>query len=170
MNRIIIRRTAALAALFASALIAGCGLHCTNSGSESLIVYEDPPTLTHLDLGPPGNSPGDVYHFSAALRASPGGPVTGEVFGTKTLTKVATDANPNFEKRATLLFFTFGEHQDQIIALGVHEYPPIAAEFEAGQPAVRTVLGGTGKYIGARGQLVTTRKTDGSYTQVFTLL
>jgi hypothetical protein len=84
-----------------------------------------------------------VYHFSAPLRSSPGGPVTGEVFGTKTLTKVATDANQNFEKSATLLFFTFGEHHDQIIALGVHDYSPTAAEFDAGKSVVRAILGGT---------------------------
>src|SRR6059036_120369 len=102
MNPIITRRMVALAAPLASTLIAACGLHSTNSASQTLTVYEDAPTLTHVDLGPPGNSPGDMYHFSAPLRSSPGGPVTGEVFGTKTLTKVATDADPNFEKRATL--------------------------------------------------------------------
>lgn len=39
-----------------------------------------------------------------------------------------------------------------------------------GQPVVRAILGGTGKYMGARGQLASTRNGDGSYTQVFTLL
>ena len=83
---------------------------------------------------------------------------------------MAAEANPNSEKRATLLFFTFGGGQDQIIALGAGDYPPTAAEFNAGQPVVRALLGGTGKYIGARGQLTSTRNTDGSYTQVFTLV
>lgn len=96
--------------------------------------------------------------------------MTGEVFGSKTLKKVATGANPSFEQRATLLIFTFGNRDDQIVAMGVHDYPPDAAEFDAGQPHVRAILGGTGKYIGARGQLASTRNADGSYTQVFTLL
>ena len=60
--------------------------------------------MSLLDLGAPGNSPGDVYHFSAPLHSERGGPVTGEVIGSKTLVKVATDANPNLERRATLLF------------------------------------------------------------------
>jgi hypothetical protein len=128
MNLILTRRMTAFAVLLASILLTACGLRSTNSSSETLTVYEDAPTLTHLDLGPPGNSPGDVYHFFAPLHSSPGGPVTGEVFGSKTLFQVATDANPNFEKRATLLFFTFGNAQDQIIALGVHDYSPTAAE------------------------------------------
>ena len=163
-------RMMALAALLASTLMAACGLHCTNPSTETLTVYEDAPTLKLLDLGPPGNSPGDVYHFFAALHSSPGGPVTGEVFGSKTLIKMATDANPNLETRATVLFFTFANRQDQIVALGARGYPPTAGEFDAGQSVVRAILGGTGKYIGARGELTSTRNGDGSYTQVFTLL
>ena len=50
------------------------------------------------------------------------------------------------------------------------DYPGNAAEFDAGQPVVRAILGGTGKYMGARGQLISTRNADGSYAQVFTLV
>jgi hypothetical protein len=53
---------------------------------------------------------------------------------------------------------------------GARDYPPTAGEFDAGRPVVRAILGGTGKYMGARGQLTSTRNADGSYTQVFTLL
>src|SRR2546425_785644 len=144
------RMIVALAALLASTLVAACGLRSTNPSTETLTIYQDAPKMKLLDLGEPGNSPGDVYHFFAPLHSSPGGPVTGEVFGSKTLFKVATDANPNFEKRATLLFFTFGNAQDQIIALGVHDYSPTAAEFNAGKSVMRAILGGTGKYMRAR--------------------
>jgi hypothetical protein len=123
-----------------------------------------------LTSAPPGNSPGDVYHFFAALHSTPGGPVIGEVFDSKTLVKMANDTNPNLETRATVLFFTFANRQDQIVALGARDYPPTAGEFDAGQPIVRAILGGTGKYMGARGKLASTRNTDGSYTQVFPLL
>ena len=170
MGLIVARRAIASAALFASVLMAACGQRSTNSPTETFTVYEDAPTLKLLDLGPPGNSPGDVYHFFAPLHSSPGGPITGEVFGSKTLIKMATDANPNLETRATVLFFTFTNRQDQIVALGARDYPPTAGEFDAGQPVVRAILGGTGKYMGARGQLASTRNADGSYTQVFTLL
>ena len=75
--------------------------------------------------------------------------MTGDVFGSKTVIKVAAEANPNSEKRATLLVFTFGDGQDQIIAFAAVDYPPTAAEFSARQPVVRAILGGTGKYMGA---------------------
>src|SRR5437660_10557108 len=136
MNLILTRRMTAFAVLLASILLTACGLRSTNSSSETLTVYEDAPTLTHLDLGPPGNSPGDVYHFFAPLHSSPGGPVTGEVFGSKTLIKMATDTNPNLETRATVLFFTFANQQDQIVAVGATDYPPAAGEFDASQPVV----------------------------------
>jgi hypothetical protein len=170
MNLIFSRRMIVLAALLASTLIAGCGLRSTNPSTETLTVYQDGPKMKLLDLGEPGNSPGDVYHFFAPLHSSPGGPVIGEVFGSKTLVKLATDADPDLEKRATLLFFTFADRQDQIIALGVHDYSPAAAEFNAGKSVARAILGGTGRYMAARGQLISTRNADGSYTQVFTLL
>jgi hypothetical protein len=61
--------------------------------------------MSLLDLGAPGKSLGDVYHFSAALHSTRGGSVTGEVIGSKTLVKVATDANPNLERRANAFVF-----------------------------------------------------------------
>ena len=166
----ITRKIRASIVLLVSILLAACGPHSTNPSTETLTVYEDAPTLTPLDLGPPGNSPGDAYYFSAPLYSSPGGRLIGEVFGSKTLIKLAAQANPNSEKRATLLFFTFAGGQDQIIVLGAADYPPTTAEFSSDQPVVRGILGGTGRYMGARGQLTSTRKKDGSYTQVFTLL
>src|SRR5256886_14337185 len=131
MNLIVTSRLMAMAALIASTLLEGCGLRCTSPSTETFTVYEDAPKMSQLDLGPPGNSPGDVYHFFAALHSTPDGPVTGEVFGSKTLIKMATDANPNLETRASVLFFTFANRQVQIVGL----------------------VSRAGKYTGARGQL-----------------
>ena len=157
-------------ALLISIVMAACGEHSTNPSTETFTVYEDEPKMTLLNLGAPGNSLGDVYHFVAPLHSERGGPVTGELVGSKTLVKVPTETNPNLERRATLMFFTFYDRKDQIIAFGVAHYSPGAPEFDPGHSAVRAILGGTGKYIGARGQLTSTRNADGTYTQVFTLL
>jgi len=170
MNLIVQRRILAAATVSLSALIGACGANSTDPSTETFTVYEDAPKMSLLDLCAPGNSLGDVYHFSAALHSERGGPVTGELIGSKTLVKMPTDANPNLERRATLMFFTFAGDKDQIIALGAADYTPSAPEFGAGKPVVRPVLGGTGKYMGARGQVTSTRNADGSYTQVFTLL
>ena len=128
MNLIFQRVVTGLAALFASILVTACGAHSTDQSTETFTVYEDAPKMSPLDLGAPGSSLGDVYHFSAPLHSERGGPVTGEVIGSKTLVKVATDANPNMERRATLLFFTFAEGKDQIIAFGAAHYSPSSPE------------------------------------------
>ena len=79
MNLIATWRIIGLAAVLGSTLMVACGLHSTTAPTGTFTVYEDAPTLKLLDLGPPGNSPGDVYHFFAPLHSTPGGPVAGEV-------------------------------------------------------------------------------------------
>src|SRR5215471_11309769 len=133
MNLIDQRVMMGAAAVVTSVLITACGAHSTNQSTETFTVYEDAPKMSLLDLGAPGNSLGDVYHFSATLHSERGGPVTGELIGSKTLLKLPTDANPNLERRATLMFFTFAGDQDQIIAFGAADYTPSAPEFGAGK-------------------------------------
>jgi hypothetical protein len=157
-------------------VVMGCALvlalaACANDSSKtSLTVYEDAPTLVPVDVGTPGNSPGDEYQFYATLRDQLGGPITGHVYGTKTLVKPADPSNPAAEQRATTLFFVFANSQDQLVVAGVPDYPPNAPQFAANQPVLRAVLGGTGKYNGAGGQLTSTRNPDGSYKQEFSLI
>src|SRR5439155_22600474 len=102
MNLIVTSRLMANAALLASTLLTACGLRCTSPSAETFTVYEDRPMLKLLDLGTAGNSPGDVYHFFAPLHSTPGGPVAGEVFGSKAQIKMATDATPIVEATATV--------------------------------------------------------------------
>jgi hypothetical protein len=160
------RATLGFALVLAFAVTTSCG---GGSNKLSLTVYEDAPTLNYVDQPPPGVSPGDAYYFFASLRDQPGGQVTGELYGTKTLVKPPAPSTPNIEQRATMMFFVFGNHQDQIVVAGVPDYPPNAPEFGPNQPVLRAVLGGTGKYDGVGGQLTSTRNADGSYKQEFSL-
>jgi len=100
----------------------------------------------------------------------PAGQVVGEVFGTKVVVKTATTQNPLVEQRITQLVFTFNDRQDQIIVAGVADYPVAGAEFGTDQPVVRAIVGGTGVFIGASGELSSKRHPADGYTQVFTLL
>lgn len=58
----------------------------------------------------------------------------------------------------------------QIVAQGVTNYVDSQSEVAKNRPVVIAVIGGTREYMGARGQVVTTRQADGSYRQVITLL
>src|SRR5437870_11462025 len=81
MNLMVTTRIIGLAAVLASTLLAACGQHSTTASTETLTVYEDKPTLKLLDLGPPGNSPGDGDHFVAPVHSSPGGRLAAEWLG-----------------------------------------------------------------------------------------
>jgi hypothetical protein len=164
--RVPLRQYLAGATIVAGILaLGGCG----HDAATSLTVYEDAPTLNPVDVGKPGNSPGDGYYFFANLRDQQGGAVTGHLYGSKTLVKPEDPTKPGSEQRATLLFFVFDNAEDQIVVAGVPDYLPNAPEFAADKPVLRAVLGGTGKYSGAGGQLTSTRNADGSYKQEFSL-
>jgi hypothetical protein len=96
--------------------------------------------------------------------------MVGTVFGTKVVVKTATSQNPLVEQRVTNLVFTFNDRQDPIVVAGVADYPVAGAEFGPDQPVVRAIVGGTGAFIGASGELSSTRHPAGGYTQTFTLL
>ncbi|MDT5281116.1 MAG: hypothetical protein QOJ20_2311 [Mycobacterium sp.] len=150
----------------ALALIVGASAACASvDTTSSLTVYEDAPTLNPVDVGEHGNSPGDAHYFFADLRGRPDGDVTGKVYGTKTVVKPPDTSNPDTEQRATLMFFVFGNAADQIVVAGVPDYPSNDPVFAADHPVVRAVIGGTGKYNGAGGQLTSTRNADGTYSR-----
>lgn len=58
----------------------------------------------------------------------------------------------------------------QLIAQGVSAYPDSLTEVAANRPVVIAIVGGNGDYIGARGEVTTSRKANGTYRHVITLL
>ena len=163
------RLVARLGLVAGAALVVTAVVGCDNGSTDKLTVYQDAPRMTPVDVGPPGTSPGDAYYFSAELHARPGGPVVGEVFGSKTLVKPGASQNPATEQRVTMLVFTFNGRKDQLMVAGVPDYPANAPEFAPDVPVLRAVVGGTGKYAAARGELTSVRNPDGTYTQRFSL-
>jgi hypothetical protein len=140
------------------------------STTEQIIFYQDPPNLTAVDVPPLDKSHGDAYYFNASLRSEKDGPVIGELFGIKTVDKLSSLRTTGSEQRLTSLIFTFNNKTDQIVVAGVVDYPAQEGQFMLNEPVVRAVLGGTGKFMGVRGQVVSTRNNDSSYNHVFTLL
>jgi hypothetical protein len=58
----------------------------------------------------------------------------------------------------------------QIVAMGNSVYPGGAAEIDPNAAITLAIVGGTGKYLGARGEVTSTRNADGTYTYKFKLL
>jgi hypothetical protein len=57
-----------------------------------------------------------------------------------------------------------------IVVSGASVYPEQSVEMAINNPQVRAVIGGTGDFIGARGQVTTVRNEDGSYEHSFEIL
>ena len=81
-----------------------------------------------------------------------------------------TDVMPNGnELRASNLTFVIGSEDDQIVLGGVSYYPPAGATLAPGTKTVRPVLGGSGKYEGARGQATSVNLGASGWTHTLRL-
>ena len=153
-----------ISAAFAAALLASSPA----SAKDHILfkIRQDAPHLTQVDLGDKGASHGDMLAFEAGLTAEDG---TKGMLSGVLITVDLPDGDDLFEDRIGQLVFTLGSG-DTIVVAGVSNYTEATAEMNAGQPQIRAVIGGTGRYLGARGQVTTSRNADGSYEHAFELI
>jgi hypothetical protein len=133
------------------------------AGSTTLVLLNDvPKSSTTPDLGP---GVATVSVHDAVLRSSKGKPV-----GTfhVVITTVNESAGVEIEKRMRDVVFYLGD--GQIVASGMGLYPKTDPYLVVKVPHRIAIVGGTGKYLGARGEVTTTRSTNGTYRHVLTLL
>lgn len=149
------------------AVVAGC-----SSGSgQSFTIEQGAPALTDIEVGngPEGASHGDILAFEAPI--SRDGEVVGDMSGMLTTVDIpaeGADGREVLEERIGSIVFRFGDI-DTIVVNGSSVYAAGQDEMDPGTPQVRSVLGGTGTYMGVDGQVTTTRNADGTYTHAFEL-
>lgn len=131
-----------------------------------ITLEQSPPIVKTVESTQPGRT-GSTAYFQADLTRN--GKKIGALSGDIVVTDV-TPETPGEEIRKRTLVFAL--RMGQIVALGSGRYllAPVA-----GVPVLRSVtttaiVGGTGAFSGARGQVRTIRHPDGSYTQVIMLL
>lgn len=126
----------------------------------------DPPT--YIDFEPMGvDSPGDmrIFHFDAETRD--GKKVVTDWIMTTTAESTLEGAN----SRVTEGIFSFDEnHADQIIIRGAGFYSNASNTFKPAATLSRAIVGGTGKYAGASGVVVSEHLADGSWIHTFDFL
>ena len=117
-------------------------------------------------LIPAPNGFGTVAVFESNLTRN------GKPFGTFTGTTLKTDVTPGDpagERR--LRTFVFDLPKGQIVAIGTGLYATPQSEVPAlVKPTTIAIVGGTGDYLGARGQVTSTRMSDGSFLQQLAIL
>ena len=133
---------------------------------QTIKLHQQPPALVSVDLGTAGNSDGDMLALQAALEGSGGAKAT--LYGPPLTVGIPHGADKT-EDRAGQIYVDFGGGNSIVVA-GRSVYGGGEKEMPKGAPQLRAVIGGTGAYIGARGQVTTVRNADNSYDHVIELL
>jgi hypothetical protein len=134
--------------------------------SETLIVsHGATPQPVYLDLGDVGDSVGDQRIFSFDGESSEGATVAMHWV----LTTTAKGEN-DVDTRMTEAVFVFsGEKAGSLLVSGVGSYPKQGSTVKVDSVLERAVIGGTGRFSGALGTLVSTHLQDNTWTHEFIL-
>jgi hypothetical protein len=138
---------------------AGCG---GDGETLSVVAPAKGQHLSTVDLGREGKSGGDVYVFDGPLLDSEEEESVGSVYGTQT--SIALDSDS--ETVQAMITYDFRDG-DRITVGGIGEYPRGDRGLIENQEFERPILGGTGRYAGARGAVTSVRRPDDSYEHTF---
>ena len=143
------------------ALVAGCGDSDEDSDSQQLTLTGPSIDVAFSDLGKKGSDPGDLRAFSQELydeSSEEGDEPAGRLDGTVAITDLATIDGADVEYRSGGIQFTLDD--GNIVAVGNYiAEPEEAVPAEGG--VVRAIVGGTGAYRGASGEVTATSVGDG---------
>lgn len=156
-------RTRLAAALgFGLALVfAAAPSHAAAPTTETIRVYHE--AVSPISVV--GDGVGTVRTFFIPMAVN--GMAADGQYLSGTLTTLAEKVTNSLELRGSNLTFVFGNEADQIAVGGISLYPPAAATLAPGTRTVRPVIGGSGRFAGARGQVVSTNLGANGWTHVF---
>ena len=143
------------------------GLSFTAQAKQTFTIFQSKPEIQHIDLGSPGMSLGDILAFEAPFTTKDG--EKGKMLGMVTIVSLPTGPNDPFLDRIISAVLDFGENNTLIVG-GKSVYNSYQSEIKDNAPQIRAVIGGTGRFIGARGQITTSRSPSGNYEHVIQLL
>jgi hypothetical protein len=147
----------------------GCGHRLINqslaaeSEAPTLVMYNAPPIISQFYLGDSERGHGEVILWHADLDDAEGESANriGHCNGTMHVTRTAEGHDDDREHRMTTIELDWEGNDDSLLVAGSHPYHH--SEIETDTPIVRAIIGGTGKYMAARGQMVSHRLESGWY-------
>jgi hypothetical protein len=86
-----------------------------------------------------------------------------------TLTTIGQVLNGEDEIRSANLNFVLGDISNQVVLGGVSLYPPVGATIAPGTETIRPIIGGSGEYEGARGQVISKNLGDAGWSHILEL-
>lgn len=148
---------AASAGLAASALLAAPAATAAPSDWDMVLDQDAPKIVDSIVID------GVVIErsYEAVLRDHKGRKI-GKLYG-GVRDHVAED-HPSVDVRYRVLVFEFAD--GQVIAEGVSKYKMVGPYLKPGKPTVISITGGTGAYVGVRGELKTVNLGDGLHRQM----
>lgn len=132
-----------------------------------IVLVQAAPVIAHEEGQDPTSARGDVTFFEASL--SRAGKPFGSLSGTIETHDLVLEGASREVRLRTLVFDL---PRGQLVAQGVSSYAtgPDFVPLDVNAPVVIAITGGTGAYLGATGEVRTTRRADGTYRQVISLL
>jgi hypothetical protein len=124
-------------------------------------------TVTHDVITPTatsGSGIGTVRTFNIPITVD--GVSEPNHFLVGTLTTWAEAVNDDDELRSANLVFVFGDEQNQIVLGGISLYPPAGATLSVNTQTIRPIIGGSGIYQGASGQVISKNLGDAGWSHV----
>ncbi len=121
-----------------------------------MTVISGPITATAVDTGEKGTSHGDTRAFNHELFEEGSDAAIGRLDGTTTITDIVEQGGTTVEYRSGTIQFTLDG--GNILASGNYVAEPDVAVPASG--VVRAITGGTGDYVGARGEVEISAEDD----------
>jgi hypothetical protein len=125
-------------------------------------------TVTHAVVTPTstiGAGPGTVRTFFIPINVD--GVDADNQYLSGTLITLSDSVNGDEELRSANLVFVFGNEANQLVVGGISLYPPAGSTIAVGEETVRPVVGGSGIYAGATGEVISTNLGDDGWSHVF---
>ncbi len=164
-RNVMLRSLAPSFALLSASLLAACASPASSLNTEAaptLVVFNSPPEVSHFDLGDSDRTHGELISWHADLDLSEGEEATriGHCNGTMQVTRLGAREDGR-EHRMTNIELDWDDSDDSLLVAGSHPYKHGVIETDV--PIVRAVIGGTGRFAAARGQMVSEKLPSGWY-------
>jgi len=164
---LIVALVASIAALVLSSVAISVGFAASSSSEPARQI-----TFTHGEIEPTMVTTVEAVSSSAPIgfqrffQIPATSPENGMLSGS--LTVLAEDyPGVGQELRVSNLIFQFGSLADQLVVGGVAAYEVANPTLGFDVVTTRPILGGTGTFAGATGEVDTTHNSDGTWTHVF---
>ena len=86
-----------------------------------------------------------------------------------TLTTIGQVLNGEDEIRSANLNFVLGDISNQVVLGGVSLYPAVGATIAPGTETIRPIIGGSGEYQGAKGQVISKNLGNAGWSHILEL-